>query len=71
MLWLVVLLMAFVSVPLIAMAAAPSTAPEGFNFPPALDSYGDADMEGIWSRLVHRAAAVPFNLAATAIFILA
>ncbi|MDJ0895124.1 MAG: putative Na+/H+ antiporter [Alphaproteobacteria bacterium] len=28
-------------------------------------------MEGIWSRLVHRAAAVPFNLAATAIFILA
>ncbi len=62
---------ALVCLPLAAMAAAPSAAPEGFDFPPALDSYGDADMEGIWARLVHRASALPFNVVATLIFVLA
>ncbi len=44
---------------------------EDFNFPPPLDSYGDADMEGIWERLVHRANANPFNVVASLIFLLA
>lgn len=69
--WQVVLLTALVCLPWAAMAAAPSAAPEGFNFPPPLDGYGDAEIEGIWASLVHRAAAVPFNLVATVIFVLA
>jgi hypothetical protein len=41
------------------------------TFPPALDSYRDAQLSGIWSMLVHRAEAAPFNLVATGIFLLA
>lgn len=70
MLW-AILAIALVGLPLVALAAGPSAAPEGFDFPPALDSYGDAEIEGIWPRLVHRATALPFNLLATAIFVLA
>jgi len=43
----------------------------GVRFSAALDSYGDADIEGLWARLAHRALAVPFNLVATVIFFLA
>ena len=70
-LWMLIFAFAVAWSPLVASAAAPSAAPETFDFPPALDSYGDADIEGIWGRLVHRASAMPFNLVATAIFILA
>ncbi len=40
-------------------------------FPLPLDSYGDAEMEGVWARLVHRAETEPYNVVATAIFLLA
>jgi len=38
-------------------------------FPPSLESYGDADMPGLWDVLVHRVEAQPFNLWATLLFI--
>ncbi len=40
-------------------------------FPPPLESYGDGSLVGVWNKLVHRAHAEPFNVAATAIFLLA
>jgi hypothetical protein len=41
------------------------------NFPPALESYGDSHLTGIGDILAHRAAAEPFNVAATVIFVCA
>ena len=69
--WRVLVFMALICLPWAASAAGPSGASEDFNFPPALDSYGDAEIEGIWPRLVHRAAVEPFNVVATIIFFLA
>jgi len=69
--WRVLVFMALICLPWAALAAGPSTAPADFNFPPALDSYGDAEIQGIWPRLVHRAAVEPFNVVATVIFFLA
>ncbi len=66
----VVLSTALACVPGVALASGAGGAEE-FNFPPPLDSYGDAEMQGIWARLVHRAGANPFNVIATAIFLLA
>jgi hypothetical protein len=37
-------------------------------FPKALDSYGDAKADGLWSILTNRVRQEPFNLAATVIF---
>ena len=53
------------------MASEASDAMEALSFPPPLESYDDADMKGIWPRLVHRVEAEPFNLVATLIFLLA
>ena len=68
---LAVLSIALVCLSWATMAAAPHAGLEEFNFPIPLDSYGDADMEGIWSRLVHRIGVQPFNTIATVIFLLA
>lgn len=54
-----------------ASASQPSPATESAVFPPALTSYGDAQLESIGARLVHRVEAEPFNAVATAIFVLA
>ena len=43
----------------------------GAEFPRALDSYGDADMQSIGTILKTRIVEEPFNLAATLIFLLA
>ncbi|HET6278645.1 MAG TPA: putative Na+/H+ antiporter [Candidatus Polarisedimenticolia bacterium] len=52
-----------------AFAAAPRAHGAGeASFPPSLDSYQDAHMEGLWQVLRHRVAAEPFNLWATVIF---
>lgn len=40
-------------------------------FPPPLDSYGDAEVDGVFAVLLHRIQQVPFNLVATLIFIFA
>ncbi|MGD9332155.1 MAG: putative Na+/H+ antiporter [Desulfobacterales bacterium] len=53
-----------------ALAAAPPGAFD-INFPPALQSYDDAALESITGRLMARAQAQPFNVAATLIFFLA
>ncbi len=55
--------------PGVAMAAAPSG--DVASFPPPLDSYNDAGESSLWTVLVHRAQAEPFNLIATIIFLLA
>ncbi len=43
----------------------------GGNFPPSLESYGDGHLENLGDVLSHRAAAEPFNVVATFIFICA
>ncbi|MGO8838727.1 MAG: putative Na+/H+ antiporter [Limisphaerales bacterium] len=40
-------------------------------FPPPLESYGDADLTGVWDVLVNRVHQEPFNLWATLIFLAA
>lgn len=50
-----------------ASASSPNQAP----FPPPLDSYGDAEMTGVWDVLQNRVQKEPFNLWATAVFLLA
>lgn len=42
---------------------------EATTFPPSLDSYNDADIEGVGAILSHRIKHTPFNLVATLIFI--
>lgn len=44
---------------------------DAMDFPRALESYEDGDMEGLVAILVHRAKVEPFNLVTTAIFLLA
>ncbi len=51
-------------------AAAPPAAGGG-SFPPALDSYVDADIPGLLAVLGHRIREQPFNLVATLIFLAA
>ena len=65
--WLVFLL-AFVA-PWPAFAAAPMT--DLPPFPRPLESYGDSGSVDVWSVVVTRAFAEPFNLVATIIFLLA
>ena len=43
----------------------------GSDFPPSLDSYGDADLTSIPGILAHRVEQYPFNLVASAIFLCA
>jgi len=53
-----------------ALAAASSGhAGPGIDFPPTLESYGDADLTSVMAVLRHRIEMVPFNLWATLIFI--
>ena len=52
-----------------ALAAAPSDV--DIVFPPALDSYDDAELTSIAEILVHRIEQEPFNLFATLIFLFA
>jgi hypothetical protein len=51
--------------------AAEGGAKKAADFPRALDSYGDADMQSVVGILKNRIAQEPFNLAATLIFFLA
>jgi len=60
-------LLGFLSVP--AYAAAPST--NVVAFPPPLESYQDEGNLDVWTVLVSRMCAEPFNLIATVIFFLA
>lgn len=65
-------LLAFAAVMFVATFAA--TAGEATNtaaFPPALSSYGDANISGLWDVLKHRAQAAPFNIWATVLFLCA
>jgi hypothetical protein len=55
--------------PVLARAAAPSA--DAVAFPPPLASYNDSDVTSVWSVLVNRVHAEPFNLVATIIFLLA
>jgi len=50
-------------------ASEASVAPS--NFPRALSSYADTPDSGVWTVLVNRAHETPFNVVATAIFVLA
>ena len=68
---LLMLAFALLSLPCLASASEPSPAMGGGEFPRALESYDDAGMHSIGERLAHRAAAEPFNVVATAIFMLA
>lgn len=52
----------------VAWAAEPASAAGGFNFPPSLESYGDAHLTSVWEILVHRARLHPFNVVATLLF---
>ena len=56
---------------IVLAAGGPPAAEEGPDFPPSLDSYGDKDVSGILAILGHRIRQVPFNLAATLIFLAA
>src|ERR1035437_1040140 len=53
-----------------ALAAAPPSNP-GATFPPPLESYQDGDTSNLWTVLMNRVLAEPFNLVATVIFLLA
>jgi hypothetical protein len=53
----------------VAYGASPEHA--AASFPPALDSYNDADIKGIFSILQNRISQEPFNLVATIIFLCA
>jgi hypothetical protein len=55
--------------PSMVEAAAPSA--DLPAFPPPLSSYGDNSSMGLWTVLVNRVQAEPFNLIATIIFLLA
>ncbi len=56
----------------VALAAAGHSSHEvSVAFPPSLDSYGDADIEGIGAILMHRAQVEPLNVAVSLIFVLA
>jgi hypothetical protein len=58
----------------LVLFAAPAFAAESSMpaaFPPALESYQDGNVKNVWSILVHRVQAEPFNLIATIIFLLA
>jgi hypothetical protein len=62
----IVLFALFLALPGIASAAAPALA-----FPPAISSYGDDGISGLWAKLTGRIAAEPFNIVATVIFFFA
>lgn len=50
---------------------AASPAGEAVSFPPPIQAYGDQGAATTWSKLTHRAAAEPFNVVATILFLLA
>lgn len=54
-----------------AIQAASQSAPPSRPLPRSLDSYGDSHLSAIGSILMHRIRQEPFNLVATAIFLLA
>lgn len=53
-----------------ALAAdiASTNAPNAIQFPPPLESYGDAHLTGVWEVLAHRVHQEPFNLWASLLF---
>jgi hypothetical protein len=54
----------------IGIAAESSPGDEGrAAFPRTLSSYGDADLEGVFAKLAHRAKEEPFNFVATLLFL--
>jgi hypothetical protein len=55
----------------VAVAAAPGPVDQAAPFPPALESYGDADAPSLGALLAGRIHTEPFNLVATVIFLLA
>ena len=65
----VLILAGFGFFPVVAMGAEPSANAE--PFPPPLESYQDAGTSDLWTVLVNRVHAEPFNLIATVIFLLA
>lgn len=54
-----------------ASVAGPTQLGGESSFPRTLESYGDADMAGLWNVLRHRVEVEPFNLWATIIFLCA
>jgi len=54
-----------------APAAWAAAAPAETGFPRALSTYAEPAREGLWAAISDRAAAEPFNLVATGIFLLA
>ena len=48
-----------------------TNAPNAIQFPPPLESYGDAHLTGLWDVLVNRAHQEPFNLWASLLFLAA
>jgi hypothetical protein len=59
------------AITIVGSAAAASGATDGGDFPLVLSAYADAPGAGVWDVLVGRAHENPFNLVATAIFVLA
>jgi hypothetical protein len=51
--------------------AAADVLPAGREFPPPLESYGDAEVQSVWQVLQHRIQQEPFNVWATVIFVCA
>lgn len=66
--WFVMVVLAAVAITAgVAWGASPANAPD-VDFPPALDSYSDQDMDSIFGILKTRIQQQPFNLVATLIF---
>ena len=59
---------ALLGAPTAYAAAAPAHGGDAPAFPRSLESYDDADMEGLWNVLRHRMEVEPFNLWATIFF---
>jgi hypothetical protein len=67
--WLVAVSLAMAAAAPALAAQATVTAPR--EFPPPLESYGDAHVQNVWQVLQHRAQLEPFNVWATVIFLCA
>ncbi|PTY03529.1 hypothetical protein DB346_06545 [Verrucomicrobia bacterium LW23] len=67
--WLLVVLLFCYITPDLHAATAPATAEKAYPRP--LESYQDDGTPGIWSKLVSRAYAEPFNVVATVLFVCA
>lgn len=66
---LLALWMLTVALPAVAAAASGHAEPPQADFPPTLDSYGDAHLASLGAILRHRLDQVPFNLWATLLFL--